>query len=77
MDLDTLYSRQPYSSCSRSSSIPTVFTFIKSLHYYQLFRPNDERFIGLQNFRSLLLSDQQFWLSLRLTVIFTAAAVGS
>jgi multiple sugar transport system permease protein len=55
---------------------PTVFTFIKSLHYYQLFRPQDERFIGLQNFRSLLLSDQQFWMSLRLTVIFTVVAVG-
>jgi multiple sugar transport system permease protein len=55
---------------------PTVFTFIKSLHYYQLFRPQDERFIGLQNFRSLLVSDQQFWMSLRLTVVFTFAAVG-
>jgi multiple sugar transport system permease protein len=55
---------------------PTVFTFIKSLHYYQLFRPQDERFIGLKNFRSLLFSDQQFWMSLRLTVIFTVVAVG-
>ena len=55
---------------------PTVFTFIKSLHYYQLFRPQDERFIGLQNFRSLLLTDEQFWISLRLTVVFTVVAVG-
>jgi multiple sugar transport system permease protein len=55
---------------------PTIFTLVKSLHYYQLFRPNDERYVGLGNFYFLLFKDEQFWQSLRLTFVFTTMSVG-
>ncbi len=47
-----------------------------SLHEYILFRPNDQAFVGLENFRQAL-ADPVFWLSLRHTVISVVVIVGA
>ena len=55
---------------------PLVFSLFKSFHYYHLFRPQDQRLIGLDNYVDLLTTDTLFWTSLWLTGIFTVTAVG-
>lgn len=49
---------------------PVLNSFWNSLHLFNLRRPNDYRFIGLDNYVEILQSDL-FWTSLRVTGIFT------
>lgn len=49
---------------------PVLNSFWSSLHFYNLRRPRDYRFIGLENYAEILQSDL-FWTSLRVTAIFT------
>ncbi len=54
--------------------LPMLQTAWMSLHEYVLFRPNDFRWIGLENFRTLL-ADEVFWISFRHTVIWMGATI--
>ncbi len=56
---------------------PLIFAVSKSLHYYQLFKPQAQKFLWFDNYIYLLTNDTQFWLSLWTTLIFGAASVGA
>lgn len=57
----------------------TLYPFLASVWYsltdYSLLKPNDRDFVGLANYASLLRGDE-FWTSLRITVLFCLLAVG-
>lgn len=53
---------------------PVVYSFWNSLHFYVLRRPDDIRFIGLENY-AYLLTNSDFWASMRITVIFGIGTV--
>ena len=53
---------------------PVASSFWISLHQYNLKRPGSFRFIGLGNYISAFQTDL-FWQSLRITAVFTLAAV--
>lgn len=52
---------------------PIFRSFWYSLHDWHL-GSSDNRFVGLDNYRTLL-DDERFWNALRVTVVFTAASV--
>ncbi len=56
------------------SAIPIGYSFWISLQKYNLRQPNDIRFIGLDNYISIL-GNAEFWQSLRVTAIFTFGAL--
>ena len=54
--------------------VPIVYTIRYSLFQYQIVRPDNIKFIGLQNYTKLF-TDENFWLSLKNTVYFTVLVV--
>lgn len=54
--------------------VPMIYTFYFSGFKYQIMRPNDITFIGLDNFKKLF-ADKDFWLALKNTVYFTIIVV--
>lgn len=54
--------------------VPILYTVRYSLFQYQIVRPDNITFVGLQNYIKLL-SDENFWLALRNTVYFTVLVV--
>ncbi len=53
---------------------PIVYSFWLSLHRYNLKRPGLFRFIGVENYLTILRSEE-FWAALQVTLVFTALAV--
>ncbi len=53
---------------------PMVQTAWMSIHEYVLFRPNDFKWIGLDNFRAAL-ADEVFWISLKHTIIWMCTTI--
>ncbi len=53
---------------------PLVYSFWLSLHRDNLAQPDRYRFIGVENYRTLL-GDPNFWQSLKITVFFTVVSV--
>lgn len=53
---------------------PFLTALVMSFTNYSLIRPDELAWIGLENYRNLLASDE-FWRSFRITVIFTTLAV--
>lgn len=56
------------------SAFPIVYSFWISLQKYNLRQPNDIRFIGFDNYINVL-SNAEFWTSLRITATFTFGAL--
>lgn len=54
--------------------VPILYTVGYSLFRYQIVRPDDIVFIGLQNYQKLF-TDSKFWLALKNTVYFTVLVV--
>lgn len=54
--------------------VPMIYTVYYSGFKYQIMRPNDITFIGLDNYTKLF-SDKNFWQALRNTVYFTIIVV--
>lgn len=54
--------------------VPMIYTVRYSGFKYQIMRPNDITFIGLDNYKKLL-ADKNFWVSLKNTVYFTIMVV--
>lgn len=54
--------------------IPMVQAAWMSLHDYVLYKPNDIKFVGLQNFYAAL-NDEVFWISLKHTIIWIGLTV--
>lgn len=54
---------------------PIVYSFWLSLHAYNLRQPNRVRFIGFDNYTTILSSDQ-FWQAAGNTAIFCVASIG-
>lgn len=54
--------------------IPIGYSFWISLHKYNLRQPNNIRFTGLENYVNVL-SNAEFWQSMRVTFTFTAGSV--
>ena len=55
-------------------AVPIIYTVYYSVFQYQVMRPNDITFIGFQNYQKLI-SDSDFWLSMRNTFYFTFVVV--
>jgi multiple sugar transport system permease protein len=53
---------------------PIVYSFWLSLHRYNLKRPGLFRFIGVENYLTILRSEE-FWAALQITLVFTALGV--
>jgi multiple sugar transport system permease protein len=53
---------------------PIIYSFWLSLHSYNLRQPNRVRFIGLENYQTILASDQ-FWAAAINTGIFCAGSI--
>lgn len=54
--------------------VPILYTVRYSLFQYQIVRPDNIIFIGLENYKKLV-SDENFWLALKNTVYFTVLVV--
>lgn len=54
--------------------VPIVYTFYYSVFQYQVMRPNDISFVGLQNYVKLI-ADSDFWQSLKNTFYFSIIVV--
>lgn len=54
--------------------VPMIYTFYYSGFKYQIMRPNDITFIGLENYTNLF-QDKNFWLAFKNTVYFTIIVV--
>lgn len=54
--------------------VPMLYTVRYSLFQYQIVRPDNITFVGLQNYVKLI-ADEDFWLALRNTVYFTVLVV--
>lgn len=54
---------------------PMINSFWNSLHYFNLFTPDDKRFVGLGNYGDLLTKDPTFWTVMRITFIYTIGVV--
>jgi len=54
--------------------VPIIYTVYYSVFQYQVMRPNDILFIGLENYKKLI-SDSDFWVSLKNTFYFTVVVV--
>lgn len=55
-------------------AVPIIYTVYYSVFQYQVMRPNDITFIGFKNYQKLI-SDSDFWLSMRNTFYFTFVVV--
>ena len=53
---------------------PFIVSFILSFTDYSLLRPGQTKFIFLDNYIELMKTDE-FWIALRVTVVFTVLAV--
>lgn len=56
---------------------PMVNVFIMSLQDYQLLKPKDREFIGLQNFITVFTEDEVFMKAIRNSVIWVAVSVAA
>jgi multiple sugar transport system permease protein len=56
---------------------PMLNSLWNSLHYFNLFTPNDKRFVGLDNYGDLLTRDPIFWGVMRTTFIYTIGVVAA
>jgi multiple sugar transport system permease protein len=56
-------------------AFPLAYSLYHSFFYYLLFRPADMRWVGFGNYLHLL-NDSSFWMSVRLSLIFTGVGVG-
>lgn len=54
--------------------VPIIYTVYYSVFQYQVMRPNDITFIGFENYHKLI-SDSDFWISLKNTFYFTIIVV--
>ena len=54
---------------------PMLNSLWNSLHYFNLFTPDDQRFVGLGNYVDLLQNDPTFWIVMRITFIYTIGVV--
>lgn len=54
---------------------PMINSLWNSLHYFNLFTPDDKRFVGLGNYGDLLTKDPTFWAVMRITFIYTIGVV--
>jgi fructooligosaccharide transport system permease protein len=54
--------------------VPVIYTFYYSVYKYQVMRPDDISFIGLENYTKLF-SDSDFWQALKNTLYFTVIIV--
>ena len=54
---------------------PMLNSLWNSLHYFNLFTPDDKRFVGLGNYGDLLTRDPTFWTVMRITFIYTIGVV--
>lgn len=54
---------------------PTIYSLFMSLHRWRLTTGGEPEFVGFSNY-SLILTDEAFWNSLRVTLIFVVFAVG-
>ncbi|MCD8353193.1 MAG: sugar ABC transporter permease [Clostridiales bacterium] len=54
--------------------VPMIYTVYYSVFQYQIMRPDDIKFIGLQNYVKLI-GDSDFWQALKNTVYFTVIVV--
>lgn len=55
-------------------AVPIIYTIYYSVFQYQVMRPNDILFVGLENYKKLF-SDSDFWISLKNTFYFTIVVV--
>ena len=55
-------------------AVPMVYTIYYSVFQYQVMRPNDIVFIGLENYKKLF-ADPDFWKALKNTLYFTVVVV--
>jgi multiple sugar transport system permease protein len=54
---------------------PLGYSLWASLHYFNLFRPDQIRFVGLGNFIELVAKDFTFWNVIRITLTYTISVV--
>jgi multiple sugar transport system permease protein len=54
---------------------PMLNSLWNSLHYFNLFTPDEKRFVGLGNYVDLLRNDPTFWAVMRITFIYTIGVV--
>ncbi len=54
---------------------PMLNSLWNSLHYFNLFTPDEKRFVGLGNYVDLLRNDPTFWVVMRITFIYTIGVV--
>lgn len=54
--------------------VPIIYTVYYSVFQYQVMRPNDITFIGFENYHKLI-TDSDFWISLKNTFYFTIVVV--
>ena len=54
---------------------PMLNSLWNSLHYFNLFKPDDQRFVGLGNYVDLLTNDATFWTVMQITFIYTIVVV--
>jgi multiple sugar transport system permease protein len=54
---------------------PMLNSLWNSLHYFNLFTPDDQRFVGLGNYVDLLRNDPTFWTVMKITFIYTIGVV--
>lgn len=50
--------------------VPMVVSFLFSLHSFTLSAPGEAQFVGLDNWRRMLVNDPNTWASLKITFIF-------
>ncbi|MBE5921099.1 MAG: sugar ABC transporter permease [Pseudobutyrivibrio ruminis] len=55
-------------------AVPIIYTIYYSVFQYQVMRPTDILFVGLENYKKLF-SDSDFWISLKNTFYFTIVVV--
>lgn len=56
--------------------LPVLYTVVMSFRDFVLFRPNQAPFVGLANY-ARALGDETFWISLRQSLVWIVAVVGS
>jgi multiple sugar transport system permease protein len=54
---------------------PLGYSLWASFHYFNLFRPNQIRYVGLGNFIDLFTKDFTFWNVIRITLTYTVSVV--
>ena len=54
---------------------PILYTFVLSLHSYEMVSPLPARYIGLENYRKLLAEDSRFWHAVIITLIMVVFGI--